>query len=58
MLGMAEQHPDPAGSTQQFRAFAHQNEQEAPPKRSNVLPIVAIVVALAVVAVAAYLLLK
>ncbi|WP_343954217.1 hypothetical protein [Nonomuraea longicatena] len=55
---MAEQHPDPAGSTQQFRAFAHQNEQEAPPKRSNVLPIVAIVVALAVVAVAAYLLLK
>lgn len=55
---MSDQHLDPAGSTQQFRAFAQQNEQETKPKRSPVLPIIAIVLALAIIGVVAYLVLK
>ena len=38
---MSDQHIDPAGNTQQFRAFAQRREQEAQaaPKKSPVLPI-------------------
>ncbi|MBG0828176.1 hypothetical protein HS041_10390 [Planomonospora sp. ID67723] len=47
---------DPAGNTQQFRAFAQRNEPEAAPeKRSPVLMIaIALVVVVVIVAVAAY----
>ncbi|MFI6292886.1 hypothetical protein ACIBEJ_14960 [Nonomuraea sp. NPDC050790] len=55
---MSDQHPDPAGSTQQFRAFAQQNEQDGARKRSAALPIIAGVVVLAIIAVAVYLVLK
>ncbi|MFI6501744.1 hypothetical protein [Nonomuraea typhae] len=55
---MSDQHIDPAGNTQQFRAFAQQNEHEAKPKRSAALPIIAGVVVLAIIAVVAYLLLR
>ncbi|WP_327087233.1 hypothetical protein OIE66_33625 [Nonomuraea sp. NBC_01738] len=55
---MSDQHPDPAGNTQQFRAFAQQNEQEVTQKRSPVLPIIAVVLAIAIIGVLAYLLLK
>ncbi|GAA2379575.1 flagellar basal body-associated FliL family protein [Nonomuraea africana] len=56
---MSDQHIDPAGNTQQFRAFAERSEQEsaAPPKRSAALPIIAVVLAIAIVGVVAYLLL-
>lgn len=56
---MSDQHIDPAGNTQQFRAFAQQSEQEiAPKKRSAVLPVIAIVLGIAIIGVVAYLLLK
>ncbi|MFE3453439.1 hypothetical protein ACFXJ8_31385 [Nonomuraea sp. NPDC059194] len=56
---MSDQHIDPAGNTQQFRAFAQRAEQEsaAAPKRSAALPIIAVVLAVAIVGVIAYLLL-
>ncbi|MEV0582035.1 hypothetical protein [Nonomuraea sp. NPDC050310] len=58
---MSDQHIDPAGNTQQFRAFAHRVENEAaqqPKRRSPLLPILAVVLFIAIVAVGAYLLLK
>ncbi|GAA3471351.1 MULTISPECIES: hypothetical protein [Nonomuraea] len=56
---MSDQHIDPAGNTQQFRAFAQRSENEsaAAPKRSAALPIIAVVLAIAIVGVVAYLLL-
>ncbi|WP_206184852.1 hypothetical protein [Thermoactinospora rubra] len=57
---MSDQHLDPAGNTQQFRAYAKRVENEASqePKRSPVLPIVAVVLAVAIIGVVAYLLLR
>ncbi|GAA2641749.1 hypothetical protein GCM10010412_000980 [Nonomuraea recticatena] len=59
MQRMSDQHIDPAGNTQQFRAFAQRSENEsaAAPKRSAALPIIAVVLAIAIVGVVAYLLL-
>jgi len=56
---MSDQHIDPAGNTQQFRAFAQGSEQEtaATSKRSAALPIIATVLGIAIIAVVAYLLL-
>lgn len=57
---MSDQHIDPAGNTQAFRAFAQRSEDEAAatPKKSPLLPIVAVVVVVAVIGVAAFLLLR
>jgi hypothetical protein len=57
---MSDQHIDPAGNTQQFRAFAQAREQEAKsaPKKSPLLPIIAVVVVLVIIGVAAFLLLR
>ncbi|MDA0638881.1 hypothetical protein ACQEUU_09600 [Nonomuraea sp. CA-218870] len=57
---MSDQHIDPAGNTQQFRAFAQRSEQEsaATAKKSPVLPIIAVVLAVAIIGVAAFLLLR
>lgn len=57
---MSDQHIDPAGNTQQFRAFAQRREQEAEaaPKKSPVLPIVAVAVVIVIIGVAAFLLLR
>ncbi|NUR86281.1 MAG: hypothetical protein HOY71_19540 [Nonomuraea sp.] len=58
---MSDQHIDPAGNTQQFKAFAQRSEQQdlsTHRKKSPVIPIVAIVAVIVVVAVAAFLLLK
>ncbi|MEU4571722.1 hypothetical protein ACBI99_11070 [Nonomuraea sp. ATR24] len=56
---MSDQHIDPAGNTQQFRAFAQRSEQESKTvKKSPVLPIVAVVVVVAAIGVAAFLLLR
>ncbi|MEU9835682.1 hypothetical protein AB0D67_29455 [Streptosporangium sp. NPDC048047] len=53
---MSDPQIDPAGSTQQFRAFAQGAEPEAAPqKKSPVVPIAIAVVVLAVIAVVAYL---
>ncbi|MFD1931803.1 hypothetical protein ACFSKW_09955 [Nonomuraea mangrovi] len=56
---MSDQHIDPSGNTQQFRAFAERSEKEsaAAPKRSAALPIIAVVLAVAIVGVIAYMLL-
>ncbi|GAA3444490.1 hypothetical protein [Planomonospora venezuelensis] len=53
---MSEPQIDPAGNTQQFRAFAQRNEPEAAPeKRSPALLIaVAVVAVILIAAVAAY----
>ncbi|WP_193318198.1 hypothetical protein [Nonomuraea phyllanthi] len=55
-----QQHIDPAGNTQQFKAFAQRREQEASakPKKSPLVPAIAIVVAVVIVGVAAFLLLR
>ncbi|WP_188191376.1 hypothetical protein [Nonomuraea sp. SYSU D8015] len=57
---MSDQHIDPAGNTQAFRAFAQAREQEAAakPKKSPLLPIVAVVAAIVIIGVAAFLLLR
>ncbi|MFG1703690.1 hypothetical protein ACFLIM_10890 [Nonomuraea sp. M3C6] len=57
---MSDQHIDPAGNTQQFRAFANAREQEAAakPKKSPLVPIIAVVVVIAIIGVAAFLLLQ
>ncbi|MFC7589761.1 hypothetical protein ACFQYP_43265 [Nonomuraea antimicrobica] len=58
---MSDQHIDPAGNTQAFRAFANAREQEAAvskPKKSPLVPIIAVVVAIVIVGVAAFLLLQ
>ncbi|ACZ84522.1 hypothetical protein [Streptosporangium roseum] len=55
---MSDPQIDPAGNTQQFRAFAQRKEPEAAPqKRSPVVPIVVVVAVLVVAAIAAYLIL-
>ncbi|MCA2225399.1 MULTISPECIES: hypothetical protein [Nonomuraea] len=55
---MSDQHIDPAGNTQQFRAFAQRSEQEAPSKKSPLLPIVAVIAVVVIIGVAAFLLLR
>ncbi|MFC5826972.1 hypothetical protein [Nonomuraea insulae] len=58
---MSDQHIDPAGNTQAFRAFANAREQEvaAKPKKSPIVPIViAVVAVIVIVGVAAFLLLQ
>ncbi|SDH72687.1 hypothetical protein [Nonomuraea jiangxiensis] len=57
---MADQHIDPAGNTQAFRAFASAREQEATakPKKSPLLPIIAVAVVIVIIGVAAFLLLQ
>ncbi|GAA3131892.1 hypothetical protein AB0K18_49760 [Nonomuraea sp. NPDC049421] len=57
---MSDQHIDPAGNTQAFRAFANAREQEAAakPKKSPLVPIIAVVAAIVVVGVVAFLLLQ
>ncbi|MEV5494131.1 hypothetical protein AB0M50_01870 [Nonomuraea fuscirosea] len=57
---MSDQHIDPAGNTQAFRAFANAREQEAvaKPKKSPLIPIIAVVAAVVIVGVAAFLLLQ
>ncbi|MFI7616535.1 hypothetical protein ACIBP6_35450 [Nonomuraea terrae] len=58
---MSDQHIDPAGNTQAFRAFANAREQEsaaAKPKKSPLLPILAVVLGIAIVGVVAFLLLQ
>ncbi|MEW9547268.1 hypothetical protein [Nonomuraea sp. NPDC050783] len=57
---MSDQHIDPAGNTQAFRAFAQAREQEAAaqPKKSPLLPIIAVVAAIVIIGIAAFLLLR
>ncbi|MBB6350874.1 hypothetical protein ACWGH8_03120 [Nonomuraea muscovyensis] len=55
---MSEQHIDPAGNTQAFRAFAQGAEQEPTPKKSPLIPIIAVVAAIVVIGVAAFLVLR
>ncbi|GAB2917717.1 hypothetical protein ACFMQL_19920 [Nonomuraea fastidiosa] len=57
---MSDQHIDPAGNTQAFRAFANAREQEAAaePKKSPLVPIIAVVAAIVVIGVVAFLLLQ
>ncbi len=57
---MSDQHIDPAGNTQAFRAFANAREQEsvAKPKKSPLIPIIVVVAAVVIVGVAAFLLLQ
>ncbi|NUW29992.1 hypothetical protein HTZ77_00880 [Nonomuraea sp. SMC257] len=60
---MSEQHQqpiDPAGTTQQFRAFAQRSDQEAAaePKKSPLVPIIAVVAAVLVIGIAAFLVLR
>jgi hypothetical protein len=42
---------DPAGNTQQFKAFAQQNDQSAAPEKTSYVPLIIGVAALLVVAV-------
>ncbi|MET8139192.1 hypothetical protein ABZU32_02655 [Sphaerisporangium sp. NPDC005288] len=56
---MSEPQIDPAGNTQQFKAFAQRQEPEAAaPQRSRLVPIVAAVAAVIVIAVVVFLLVK
>ncbi|MBT2224831.1 MULTISPECIES: hypothetical protein [unclassified Nonomuraea] len=56
---MSDQHIDPAGNTQQFRAFAQRSEQEAAPsKKSPLLPIIAVIAVVVIIGVAAFLILR
>ncbi|MEV8631191.1 hypothetical protein AB0395_05990 [Streptosporangium sp. NPDC051023] len=53
---MSDPQIDPAGNTQQFRAFAQRKEPEAAPRqRSMVVPIVVVLAVVVVAAIAAYL---
>ncbi|MEU6739296.1 hypothetical protein [Streptosporangium sandarakinum] len=55
---MSDPQIDPAGSTQQFRAFAQGAEPEAAPqKKSPAVPIAIAVAVLVIIAVVAYLML-
>ncbi|WP_433252787.1 hypothetical protein ACQPYK_08440 [Streptosporangium sp. CA-135522] len=55
---MSDPQIDPAGNTQQFRAFAQRKEPEAAPqKRSLVVPIAVVAAVVVIAAVAAYLIL-
>ncbi|MCG5216190.1 hypothetical protein [Streptosporangium sp. KLBMP 9127] len=56
---MSDPQIDPAGNTQQFRAFAQNNEQETAKQRTSyVIPITIAVVAVVIIAVGAFLLLS
>ncbi|WP_248963482.1 hypothetical protein [Sphaerisporangium perillae] len=56
---MSEPQIDPAGNTQQFKAFAQRQEPEAAaPQRSRLIPIIAVVAAVIVVAVVVFLLVR
>lgn len=56
---MSEPQIDPAGNTQQFKAFAQRDEPEpVAPKRSYLIPVIAAVAAVIVVAVVVFLLLR
>jgi flagellar basal body-associated protein FliL len=55
---MSDQHIDPAGNTQQFRAFAQRAEQEAPRKKSPLLPILIAVAVVVIIGVTAFLALR
>jgi hypothetical protein len=53
---MSDPQIDPAGNTQQFRAFAQRNEPEAAKQRpSYVIPLAVGLVAIVIVAVGAFL---
>ncbi|MEV7005815.1 hypothetical protein [Streptosporangium sp. NPDC051022] len=55
---MSDPQIDPAGNTQQFRAFAQGKEPEAAPgRRSMTVPIVVALAVVVVIAVVAYLVL-
>ncbi|GIG85938.1 hypothetical protein Pen02_08740 [Plantactinospora endophytica] len=51
VLGMADQHPDPSGNTEAFRAFAHTPEQATAEGPSKLPLIIALAVAAVVVLV-------
>ena len=53
---MSNEYADPSGNTEQFKAFAH-GQAEAPAARSRMPLIIGGVVALAVIALVAFLLL-
>ncbi|WP_219472350.1 hypothetical protein [Nonomuraea rhizosphaerae] len=56
---MSDQHIDPAGSTQQFRAFAQRSEAEqAPTKKSPLLPILIVAAVVVIIGVTAFLVLR
>ncbi|MEU9886742.1 hypothetical protein [Sphaerisporangium sp. NPDC051011] len=56
---MSEPQIDPAGNTQQFKAFAQRQEPEpAAPQRSYLVPAIAIVAAVIVVAVVVFLVVR
>ncbi|MFG3436081.1 hypothetical protein ACGF0J_02445 [Nonomuraea sp. NPDC047897] len=52
------EHIDPAGNTQAFRAFAQGAEQEPAPKKSPLVPIIAVVAALVVIGLAVFVVLR
>ncbi|WP_165634778.1 hypothetical protein [Thermostaphylospora chromogena] len=57
---MSEPHIDPAGNTQQFRAFAQRHDQETAAQqreRSYVVPIIVAVVLVAIAAAVTFVLL-
>ncbi|MER7131150.1 hypothetical protein [Streptosporangium saharense] len=55
---MSEPQMDPAGNTQQFKAFAQRNEPEAAPAKRSLLTPILIVAGVLVVAVLAFLLFR
>jgi hypothetical protein len=56
---MSEPQIDPAGNTQQFKAFAQRQEPEAAaPQRSYLVPVIAVVAVVIVIAVVVYLLVR
>ncbi|GAA3829570.1 hypothetical protein GCM10022226_58050 [Sphaerisporangium flaviroseum] len=56
---MSEPQIDPAGNTQQFKAFAQRQEPEAvAPKRSYLVPAIVVIAAVIVVAVVVFLVLQ
>ncbi|MCW2883043.1 MAG: hypothetical protein JWQ95_7143 [Sphaerisporangium sp.] len=56
---MSEPQIDPAGNTQQFKAFAQRQEPEAAaPKRSYLVPAIAVAAVVIVIAVVVFLLLR
>lgn len=56
---MSEPQIDPAGNTQQFKAFAQRQEPEAAaPQRSYLVPVLVAAAAVIVVAVVVFLLLR
>ncbi|GII61504.1 hypothetical protein Ssi03_08280 [Sphaerisporangium siamense] len=56
---MSEPQIDPAGNTQQFKAFAQRQEPEAaPPQRSYLVPAIVAVAAVIVIAVIVFLVVR